>query len=303
MTHDEALDLLSDPDVAVRLKAARFLAAAAVKNDLPAIDSALRRELDRWVRRHLVRAERFARDKRTNRRRLISLASDSERSDELYGLAVAEVTALLLHEVNVLIGDVRRHAQRDLSRNAPLDYEVSRTKAAIDRMDRLTAAIATLNQAASPANFAEFDVAGLLIGLAESSFERSLCPIETVGPEPALIWTDGQLLELVVDQALRNAVESNRDAGAETAVRLGWSITDDGLVVSVQDAGLGLPKGFDHTFRSVRTNKDKRDHSGIGLITASRAAASIGGQISVTPRLDGGVEFLLIAPTRGRQQA
>ncbi len=296
MTREEALERLSDPDLAVRLVASRTLARTAQMGDLPRIQAALGTESDRWVRRHLNRATRFASDRRTNRRRLLGLASAKEVGDELFGIAVAEVTRLLLHEVNVLIGDIRRHAEREVG-SAATSFKESRTKKSIDRIDRLTSAIATLNQAASPATLTEVDISAVLVRLADSCAERMHYPVEPIGQAPALVWTDQDLLELAVDQGLRNAVEASREAGSTAPVRLVWRVHNNTYDVLVLDSGRGLPKGFDHSFRTISTNKDKRQHQGIGLLIASRAAASIGGQMAIAPRADGGCEFSLLAPT------
>lgn len=299
MTREEALAQIRAADRDKRIASARSLAISALRVDIPALEAALSLEQDRWVRRHLDRAIRFAKDRRSNRRRL-SLATDNERSDQLYGVAVAEVTHVLLHEINVLLGDIRRHAQRELVANQGVAYDESRTRLAVDRMGRLTRAIGGLNEAASPAEFMEFDLASMLKSLSEACSERHGFPVECVGPDPALVRSDPRLVELVVDQGIRNAVESSMAAHSTRPVRLTWVVDGEQVGVQVVDSGLGPPKGFDRAFRAVSTTKDKREHRGIGLMTASRAASSLGGHVTLNPRLEPGAVFELTFGSRPR---
>jgi signal transduction histidine kinase len=67
----------------------------------------------------------------------------------------------------------------------------------------------------------------------------------------------------------------------------------------VSDRGIGLPKSFDKTLDSIATTKDKREHSGLGLLTSRRALRSMGGQLEVLPRVGGGVTFVAVWPSTG----
>jgi signal transduction histidine kinase len=290
MIPEEALSLLGSPDPDDRLRAARLLARSARRQDANAIADALAREDDRWVRRFLARALSYSQDRRHGPRPTAGLVSDDERTDELLGVATASVTRLLLHEFSPLLGDIRRHAGREVT-NPP--YERSRTKDAVDRLDRLIEAIANLNKAASPSAFEEFDLGLLVVTLAEGCMERAEVEIEATGPNPLLVHGDPRLVEMAVDQGLRNAVEATLVGPSKEPVSVSWSGAGDQITVSVGDRGPGLPKGFDRSLRAISTTKDKRHHHGLGLLTASRAARSLGGRIVVSPRLGGGVSFVL----------
>jgi signal transduction histidine kinase len=300
MQPEEALVLLGSRDADDRLRAARALTRTARRQDANAIADALAREDDRWVRRFLARALSYSQDRRRGPRPTAGLVSDDERTDELLGVATASVTALLLHEFSPLLGDIRRHAAREVT-NPP--YEKSRTKNAIERLDRLIDAIANLNKAASPSANEEFDLGALIVELAEACAERSGVRIEAAGPNPLLVHGDARLVEMAIDQGLRNAVEASKEAASEDPVIATWASDDEQITVSVGDRGSGLPKGFDKALRAISTSKDKRRHHGLGLLTANRAARSLGGRVVVAPRLGGGVSFVLSWPARGADNA
>jgi signal transduction histidine kinase len=302
MQPDEAIALLRSNEAEDRLRAARALSRTARRRDANAIADALAREDDRWIRRFLARALGYAQDRRRGPRQTAGLVSDDERIDELLGVATASVTALLLHEFNPLLGDIRRHAEREVG-SSVRDYAESRTRQAVERLDRLLDAIANLNKAASPSALMEFDLAALANHLVEACAERSGMRIEAAGPNPLLVHGDERLVEMAMDQGLRNAIEATAESGSPDPVTVTWTSGDNYATVSVGDRGLGLPKGFDRALRAISTTKDKRLHHGLGLLTANRAARSMGGSIVVSPRLGGGVSFVLSWPARGPEDA
>ena len=291
MDRVEALLALQQDDPERRLEAARSLAHSAIRDDAPAIRAAIEGEGDRWTRHHLLRALRFSVDRRTNRRRL-ALITSQEQQDQIFGVAVGAVTRLLLHEVNAILGDIRRYAERELADG----YQDSKTRRSVERLDRLTSAIAELNRAASPAKIAEFDLATTVDSLADACATRAEHAVDVTGRRPALVRSDEALVELAVDQAIRNAIEANRAAGSSDPILVSWDVDPDHFSVTVLDRGVGLPRGFDRSLRTIRTTKDKKTHQGLGLMTASRAAKSVGGSIQVTPRAEGGTAFSFAAP-------
>jgi signal transduction histidine kinase len=183
------------------------------------------------------------------------------------------------------------------------DYLRKRTHDAIERLDRLIEAIADLNRAASPSALVEFDLAALTIRLADACEDRSGVKVEAVGPDPLLVNGDAKLVEMALGQGLRNAVEATAEAGNDQPVTVTWSAEDSRVTVSVGDRGPGLPKGFDRALREIATSKNKSSHHGLGLLTANRAARSMGGAVIVSPRLGGGVSFVLTWPSRSLEDA
>jgi signal transduction histidine kinase len=218
------------------------------------------------------------------------LVSEDERADELLSVATASVTGLLLHEFSPLLGDIRRRARSDVP-----DYETSQTMQAIDRLDRLLEAIRSLNRAASAAKMADLDVSTVVQSLAQECAERGEVRIESSGPRPLLVRGDPGLIEMAVGQGIRNAAES-LPAEATFPIQVTWDLVDGTASISVSDRGVGLPKGFDSTLRSIATTKDKREHHGFGLLTANRAVRSMGGRLSVARRDGGGTTFTLEWP-------
>ena len=293
MNADEAVALLRSDSTEDRLNAARTLARVARKKDAAAIGEALRSESDRWVRRSLARALAYTEDRRRRPRSPAGLVSEKDRADELLSVAMANVSRLLLHEFNPVLGDIRRYATA-----AVADFETSKTREAVDRLDRLMKAIASLNEAASPADMQEFDLAVVMERLCQVCEERSGVLMERSGPQPLLVSGDPCLLELALDQGLRNAVEAMKEADAQGSVEVTWEHTGGNATVQVLDRGIGLPKGFDKTLSSIATTKDKLLHDGMGLLTSRRALLSMGGRLEVLPRPGGGAIFMANWPTR-----
>ena len=101
---------------------------------------------------------------------------------------------------------------------------------------------------------------------------------------------DRGLLELLLKNALRNAVEATSEAGEPfTPVTVTWGETDIDYWISVLDRGIGLPQRLESAFKIGASLK--KGHLGVGLALAAQAADSMQGQISLTPRDGGGAQF------------
>jgi signal transduction histidine kinase len=107
-------------------------------------------------------------------------------------------------------------------------------------------------------------------------------------------------VKLVVANGLRNAIEATESLSeiidASNRVVVSWGETDRDYWIAIVDWGPGLPLGFDRIFDIGSTTK--KDHLGMGLAIAERAALSLSGNVSVTPREDKGTRYEFRWPRR-----
>lgn len=102
----------------------------------------------------------------------------------------------------------------------------------------------------------------------------------TEGP-PVTIRADGDQLDQVLINLLKNAVEAVRETGG--AVDLRWTVQDDVIEVEVLDEGPGLP-GTANLFVPFFTTKP--NGSGIGLVLCRQVAEAHGGGVTLLNRSD-----------------
>ena len=103
-----------------------------------------------------------------------------------------------------------------------------------------------------------------------------------VEPGPALvIEADGDLLDQLLINLVRNAVDASLDTHGKVAVS--WSRTPSGLEVSVEDEGAGLPTSANLFVPFFTT---KKNGSGIGLVLSRQIAEAHGGSIRLDNRMN-----------------
>jgi two-component system sensor histidine kinase HydH len=135
------------------------------------------------------------------------------------------------------------------------------------------------------------ELAGFLRGLREK-FPH---PIE-LAPQPGECWVsvDPQRLRVVVDNLLRNAAESYKDAPAG-GIELSLAAGRKTISLTVADRGGGLgPGDRERLFDPFFTTKDSG--SGIGLAVSRRFVEAAGGRLGLEPRPDGGTLARLELP-------
>jgi signal transduction histidine kinase len=107
-------------------------------------------------------------------------------------------------------------------------------------------------------------------------------------------------LEQLFYNILLNAVQYSADG---TLIRIRSNITDDGFVIAIADAGIGikrdeLGKIFERFYRADRSRSRARGGAGLGLAIVKAIADAHGIGITVESTPDAGTEFLLGFPAR-----
>jgi signal transduction histidine kinase len=281
MDKNEAQQLLLSEDYNDRLKAARFFA-----NNPSAAGSflmeALATERVTPVRRALTRVVNKIDPEP---------GEDDKDSDEYRQLmrdeALREATGIVLHELSPIIGMIILAAQTEIQ-----SFEDSETSHELARLTSLLKAFETWNKAARSPNDEEFDLSELIKQVAkQESAKRSPVMVELVGATPFPVIGDGILIELALRNGLRNALEATETLPRHDAARkilITWDETPEIIWVAVLDRGSGLPLGVEAQQLGAST---KQGHLGMGLAVARQAVRSLGGELFLQPRLEGGARY------------
>jgi signal transduction histidine kinase len=293
MNKAAALRMLNSTSAHDRLIGARFLANSATVEDLDEIDRAIRKENVFWVRNALRRALRKTQLVEPSDTGSVSTdieqpdaAPDDRQIDEVYSNALYETTSLLLHEIEPLFGRARLYAKREIP-----DFEGSKTKRQLDLLDSLMEAIAELRSAASPAKPVELDLSSLMREVADQHKGTNGIDIQLAGPSPFVVLADRGPLLIAITNGLRNAIEATQavDSPGPLPIVINWNRTEQDHWVSIIDNGAGLKASLDKIFEIGSSSK--RNHLGMGLPAARRAASAMGGDVRITPRDSVGVQF------------
>lgn len=280
-----ALHLLRTGRTGERAAAARLLADWGTQADVPALTQACRRELDHYVVRAIEEAiERSSARGRDPVRGVTGAPSASpEAHEDPESRALREATSMLVHELQLVVGQARLAAERELAL-----VEGNDTTQVLKRLADLLDAIETLGSVARPARVVQFDLSSLVGDIAAEHKERCGVAIELLADDGIIASGDPRLVEFVVRNAILNACESSGAMPDENRrpVTVNWDATDRDAWVAVLDFGDGLLTGVEH-FGFAKSSKE--DHLGVGLTIARRAATSLGGAVALVERDEGGV--------------
>jgi signal transduction histidine kinase len=308
VTREEALKALKSSSSVQRLKAARSLLTVAEQADNEPIRQAMIAESDAWVRAALASAVKGLQGPETAKPTLDVPPGHGEpdqvQSQEFQAQATKEVTAMLLHELNPMVGRLRLSARSEVP-----EFATSKTNTAIERIRLFIGAVQTLNESSSPPQWQELDLTDLAVTTcdAERAEPSNDIRLEATRDDPLIVLGDPALLRLALSNAIRNAIESvaefrrgggQSDGGVDIVVT--WGVTDQDAWIAVLDRGVGLPSGFDRAIEPWTTTKSKETHLGIGLTLANRALESLNGTVGLRPQGDHGAicELRWSAPKR-----
>src|SRR5690606_41313942 len=117
-------------------------------------------------------------------------------------------------------------------------------------------------------------------------------PVQIVEGQPMVIQADGDQLDQLLNNLVRNGVDAALETGGDVCVR--WTEVQGHLEVWVQDGGPGLA---DTANLFVPFFTTKRDGTGIGLVLSRQIAEGHGGTLTLVNRSDGpGCEARLRIP-------
>jgi signal transduction histidine kinase len=289
MDRDAALSLLASDAPQDRLKAARYFVRHAVRGDSGILRRALQTETVSWVRRRLELA--IWRVRSANIEPLLEEPSPPDVDDRSLRLAhtkaVEDVTRQLLHEIEPIVGVLRLRAMEDVP-----DFETSRVKKELERLNGVIDALRSLSVAAQAGRREEIDLSALVRDVVAAEISDPAVSLSLAGPAPMLMGADPKLLRLAIANGLRNAAEAtmtNPEGGREIVVNWGQTDIENWLVII--DNGEGFSSPTEAAFSIGTTTK--RNHFGMGLPTARQAMASMDGTASLSSGSRGGARFEL----------
>jgi two-component system sensor histidine kinase QseC len=170
------------------------------------------------------------------------------------------------------------------------------------RMAHQLLMLATLDDGGRPGTSTHVDVAQstrvLLAQVAPQAMERG---IELALDAPDQLWAtlDAPAFGSILGNLVDNAIRYGRERG-NIVVTLG--VQGGSLRLQVRDDGPGIAQA-EHALvfeRFYRVAGNERPGSGLGLAIVRQAALSMGGQVELTPGLDGaGVGFVVSLPAMG----
>lgn len=148
-----------------------------------------------------------------------------------------------------------------------------------------------------------------LTDLAAKIREKKLSITQTFDPTLPLIQADPQLLTIIFDNLLSNAIEYTPEGG-----RVTFEISPDGdgpkepsVFIRVSDTGFGIPKVqqpkiFTKLFRADNVRQRDPDGNGLGLYLVKSILDSVGGTIRFESQENKGTTFFVTLPLSGMQK-
>lgn len=285
MDRTEALQHLGSATPDDRLRAARSLTRTCTEADIPALQAALAAENNKWVKSALLRALGSVQMGPPPTQASTEAESDDERIlEQIYTEAVEETTKRLVHELRPILGRLDVCATAEIT-----DYKKSRTKVEWTRLKEFLGVIDQLSQAAAPAIYVEFDLAAAIEETLVAERGDHPVPMESTGPKPMVILGASTYIQLILANAVRNALEASKDLPPKEPIVVTWGSSDRDYFIAVLDRGCGLPAATQKIFEIGTTTK--KDHLGMGLALARQAATSLNGKITLGPREPLGTKF------------
>ncbi len=245
-----------------------------------------------------------------NRRRLAEVVEAQQRrhQDELARssrlIAMGELASGIAHEINQPLAAIRNYAaasQRHLGTyqtardlDPGLDPDLNKVARGLDRVGehahhasevirRLRAFLRKGQRRLEPLDVNA--VARQAIRLCAWEAEGHRITIdERFAVDPPSLQADRILLEQVLVNLLRNALDANRERHGDrgSAVTVETALEDDGLVIRVLDQGPGAdPDTLERLFTPFYTSKP--DGLGLGLPMSRSVIESLGGELNARP--------------------
>lgn len=205
--------------------------------------------------------------------------------------------------IKVMAESLRRGALRDVHLAEEFLHSIAE---AADRLARLVddlLALARAEAGPGPLEWKEFRLDHLVkeVVSTQSSWAQQY-GIELIAEvlEPTSIRADPEGMRQAITNLVTNAIQYNKPGGS---VRLRLSRTNQGILLSVADTGVGiaaehLPRIFERFYRVDRGRSRELGGTGLGLAIVKRAVEAHGGQVTAESTLGQGSTFTITLPLR-----
>jgi signal transduction histidine kinase len=216
-----------------------------------------------------------------------------ERAKTLDRLAlVDEMSAGFAHEIGTPLNTVGGHLQLlrdDLAGSAP-SAALDRIQLLLGQVDRLARIVrAQLDRGSWPAPQPRptdlREVGERMLRFLEPTLVRAGIGGRVEAAEPVVAWCDPQMLEQVLLNLLKNAVEA-MPRGGEVVLRP--ALGGGRALLDVLDSGPGLaPVMQQQLFNPFATSRAGKGGTGLGLAVSRRLARTMGGDLEYLPTASG----------------
>ena len=117
-------------------------------------------------------------------------------------------------------------------------------------------------------------------------------------PKPIWVEIDTDKMTQVIDNIMNNAIKYSPDGGKIT---VGMKTTEDQLIISISDEGLGIPKKdlpkiFDRFYRVDKARSRAQGGTGLGLAIAKEIIKQHHGFIWAKSEYEVGSTFIIVLP-------
>ncbi len=216
--------------------------------------------------------------------------TDAADVEAIQSAAIDDSIGQILHEIEPLIGNLKVVARDEVR-----DFDNSKLRAEFNRLDDLLETFEDWRRVEQTPRYREEDIFRLVSQIAEDQ-QFSDVGVRVHVPDSLSMSTDRTLLRIIFSNALRNAVESTRNAEVDRRqpVVIAANATTDGMWASVLDRGIGLPAEEDVLLRSRQSTKP--GHRGMGLVIVDKAVSALKGSWDLKNGSGGGAEFYFEIP-------
>jgi two-component system sensor histidine kinase/response regulator len=116
--------------------------------------------------------------------------------------------------------------------------------------------------------------------------------------QPLWVWGDRNCLSMLMDNLITNAIKYNKPGGK---VDVCGSLADGEVIISVSDAGVGIPEEyrpllFSEFFRVKSANGKHTTGTGLGLYIVKKIVSEMGGTVGVESEVNVGSTFRVRLP-------
>jgi len=217
--------------------------------------------------------------------------------------AIGSVASGVAHELGAPLTVIDGRASR-LLRNHKDEDSQRQLKAVRGQVQRLTGLVNQLLAfSRTPVQQREAISLRDLIATAMTSieFEQDKGSAKVVIKElvDVILKVDVKRLELALVNVLRNGLQA-----AESEVLVAAEFVDEGLIITIDDDGEGLPESMkDKALQPFETNKPQGKGTGLGLTIVKHVLNDHNGELSLTNNPNGGCRVTLSLPAQCLRQA
>jgi len=218
---------------------------------------------------------------------------------------IKEMSDNIAHDLRSPVARIRGWAEVTLTTSKSLGEYESMAASTVEECDRLLDMINTMlfisktEAGLETPSRASVDMGALVRSaceLFEPSAEDKHIALEWQAPEKKFLLGDSRMLQRMLSNILDNAVKYTTPGGA---VRVAVSETDQNILITIQDTGIGisevdLPRIFERFYRSDQSRSEPG--TGLGLSLARAVAHAHGGDITVSSKLNQGSTFTVSLP-------